>query len=84
MSKSKADTALPLSCDMLLRGCSAALASPVVPSALGPQKQAAALSACKLDSDLPNCSWLAATFPLDLLEDVRDADRCGRSMIPAS
>lgn len=68
---------------MLARGCSGALASVVAPSALAARREAAAFSACRLASDLPNCSMFPATSPpSDLFNDVWDAARCSGSIIP--
>jgi hypothetical protein len=56
------------------------LASPVAPSVLAPRRKTAAFSACKLDSDLPDCSTSPNEFDSDLLDDAYDAARRGGSM----
>jgi hypothetical protein len=54
-------------------------------SGLGARREAAALSACRLVCDLPNCSRFPATSAADRREDVQhDAVRCGGSMASAS
>jgi hypothetical protein len=63
------DVELPESCHAASRGGAVTLASPVAASVLV-RSDAAALSACKLVSDLPNCSRLPARFVPDRLDDV--------------
>jgi hypothetical protein len=72
---------LPESRNDAARGGAVALASPAALSVLVPRSNAAALSACKLASDLPDCSWFPAMFVPDSLDDERDAVCRGGSMV---
>jgi hypothetical protein len=72
---------LPESRHALLLGGAVGLAARAAPSALVPRSDAAALSACKLASDLPDCSWSPAVFVPERLDDEYDAVRCGGSMV---